>query len=314
MYLYLEEHKSQCQFFLKDLRKDIEGECPDWKTVQIKLNAAFPKQLYFTKVDGQHAFFFINKIDSTKWDFWFKSRNKDEKVERKRIVEMAAKIILEDISKLKYNTDFYEWLDDTDEESWFKDLVPESLRSFLDYLDNLRESNLSRKLFETLNRASKLRICKVNKRFPCRANMSIQEAWTAALAFLKTDDTIREWLDSDENDSDIQTIADATLKDWRTILEYEGFDVRRVIRSVIASHNKWMIENPTEASVVTMRVVAPDGSISTIEYSYREKLTKDIHFLISLFALRGCSWKKIKIKMRKLSLNGKKESRQWLIL
>lgn len=134
LYLYLEKNKSQCQFFLEDLREIIKGECPDWKTLKAKLDVRFPNQLLFKVKFQRHIIFFKNSIDNAMWEIWFKSHSKDREEERKRIVDMAAKIIMEDISTMAYDTRYYELLNENNEDSWFRDLVPESLQSFLEHI------------------------------------------------------------------------------------------------------------------------------------------------------------------------------------
>lgn len=132
--MYLEINKTNCQFFLKDIQKEIGGESPDWRTMKTKLEQAFPDQLHFTLIENDHVIIYKNSIDRKMWKLWFESRNKDANVERKRIVEMAAKIIVEDISKMEQDIHYYNLLDADDENSWFKDLVPSSLKSLLEVI------------------------------------------------------------------------------------------------------------------------------------------------------------------------------------
>lgn len=134
LYLYLAEHRSECQFFLNDVHKEIGGECPEWRTVKAKLEVKFPNQLLFKVINKQHVIFFKNAIDDTMWKLWYEKRGQDRAEERKRIVDMAAKIILEDICTMEIDTHFYDILDPCKEESWFDGLVPSSLRSFLKHL------------------------------------------------------------------------------------------------------------------------------------------------------------------------------------
>lgn len=75
----------------------------------------------------------VRSIDKSVWDNWWSQKKGSTSDERKRIVDMAAKIILEDITSKEYDTNNYELLDAECEADWFKH-VPSSLKSFLDII------------------------------------------------------------------------------------------------------------------------------------------------------------------------------------
>lgn len=134
LFLYLDENKSDCQFFYTDIEKLFGLKGPKFSVVRQKLQEQFPNQLRFTVINEDNVIFFKNSIEDQVWKLWFERETQDRAEERQKIVDMAAKIILEDISALECDTHFYELLNENDEESWFNGHVPSSLRLFLERL------------------------------------------------------------------------------------------------------------------------------------------------------------------------------------
>lgn len=130
---YIQNNEGDCQFSFNEIREKFEGSIavrPTCDSIKNHLNAVFPNRFICKPVKNDLLIKDIKSIDTSVWDSWFAEKNK-KAVERKRIVEMAAKIILEDISKVDYDTEKYVLLDAECRENWFKD-IPPSLISFFD--------------------------------------------------------------------------------------------------------------------------------------------------------------------------------------
>ncbi|XP_018377306.1 PREDICTED: uncharacterized protein LOC108770299 [Trachymyrmex cornetzi] len=113
---YIDQNQSDSQFSLNEIKEEFKGETiPELKTIKSRFNKAYPDEIQFVHLKSDLIILFRNKISKQAWQEWYKNQQQDVELERKRIVKMAAKIILEDIRSTVYDN-----------------CLPESLTNFLD--------------------------------------------------------------------------------------------------------------------------------------------------------------------------------------
>ncbi|KAL1509946.1 hypothetical protein ABEB36_004610 [Hypothenemus hampei] len=113
--------------------------------------------------------------------------------------------------------------------------------------------------------------------------------WEEVVAVLRTVPEISEWFEA-EDPANLKEITRVTLEIWKEATLYQGFDVYRIIKLLRANYQAYM------ASLLEEQVsyeVTVNGTKKTFRYSNNEKLTTDIHFILFLFANRGCSVQKV---------------------
>ncbi|KAG5869205.1 hypothetical protein JTB14_006529 [Gonioctena quinquepunctata] len=129
----------------------------------------------------------------------------------------------------------------------------------------------------------------------CIAKKQSKDAWVSIIAWFKEDADIRLWLDSGDEDVAIKTIDKDTLDKWRSLLLYQGFDIKRVVRIAYKNYEAFTDANKDKEEVFTYPTVV-NGANKVITYSNQESFSSDLHFIITVFALRGCRWDKITVK------------------
>lgn len=100
------------------------------------------------KAYSDHEIKFINvttdiiilfKMSNTMWNKWYNNRNKDPKLEKKRIIAMAGHLVLEDIRNVIYDTNNYT-LPNFSEQNIYEN-IPESLTDFLNIVIKSHKNN-----------------------------------------------------------------------------------------------------------------------------------------------------------------------------
>lgn len=146
----------------------------------------------------------------------------------------------------------------------------------------------------------------------------MEDYWAPIRAWLREDETLADWLDTDDEATNLATLSTATLKDFAAILTYKGFNTddkkinisthkkinfKRIVRIIFTAHNSWMTTNATVADVFKMTYTAPDGTTHTIEHPKRASLARDIHFIILLF-MKGSSlekfWSQSRVEIQRI--------------
>lgn len=159
------------------------------------------------------------------------------------------------------------------------------------------------KLAKTLNKAALLRISSSKSssggpperscKSKCRA-MSTPSYWDDIIAYLKEDPTIRSWLEEDGESEAIRSIAQEDLTHWGEALQYKGFNVVTLLRKIKRSYDTYNeLNTNTEVYTITYQ---KEGRDVKFTYTNKEKLSKDIHILMTIFITRGNSIDKIENK------------------
>lgn len=99
---FIEKNQSVSQISLNEMR-EYTGDFPEMQDIKLHLNKRYPEQIKFLHLKSDVIILFRHQISKQIWRDWYKNQEKDHNVERKRTVEMAGKIILEDIRKTVYN-------------------------------------------------------------------------------------------------------------------------------------------------------------------------------------------------------------------
>lgn len=105
---YILDHKEECQFSITDILENFESD--EWistKYLKLHLHKIFGDDIIIHSSKCGPILTFINRSKKILSDSWYKNRKKDIKEERKRIVQIAAEILLEDIREPFYNTTSY---------------------------------------------------------------------------------------------------------------------------------------------------------------------------------------------------------------
>lgn len=133
---YIEENATESQFSLNEIKKDFGGdEFPSYKTIKSNLDSRYPGEIEFLHPGKDHIILFRHKISKEDWTKWHKyqeNKLKDSEDERRKIVEMAGKIILEDIRNITYDKTSYT-LPNFNRNNIF-DNIPESLTLLLEII------------------------------------------------------------------------------------------------------------------------------------------------------------------------------------
>lgn len=96
---------------------------------------------------------------------------------------------------------------------------------------------------------------------------------------------------SDSTWDELKTLTQAVLSIWKTSTEYQGFDAKALLVSLM---NKHTVGN--NSPLVSSRVEIDDNHSYT--FTNHEAFMKDMTFLIMLFGNRGSNLAKIKTKTR----------------
>lgn len=100
---FIEKNQSDSQFSLNEMREEYTGDFPEMQDIKLHLDKRYPEQIQFLHLKSDVIILFRHQISKQIWRDWYENQEKDHNVERKRIVEMAGKIILEDIRKTVYD-------------------------------------------------------------------------------------------------------------------------------------------------------------------------------------------------------------------
>lgn len=121
------------------------------------------------------------------------------------------------------------------------------------------------------------------------------DIWAPIAAWLNDDPDIKAWL-TDAELNVLKTTEDATLKLWKALTQYQGFDIKHIIRKMIINRKSY------EASAIrldTSIALTVNGKTENFAYTNLETMASDIKFLIFLFAARGSKWEKFTSKSYK---------------
>lgn len=131
---FIDNNCNEVQFSLNEIKEEYSGsDYPCLDTIKNKLREYYPDgQIKFINTGTDIVILFTYKISHQTWKDWYTQQNKDKEIERKRILEMAACILLEDIRKNVYATDEY-IIPNFDENNIFE-LIPESLVHLLSFI------------------------------------------------------------------------------------------------------------------------------------------------------------------------------------
>lgn len=127
---FLDDNDEECQFSLEELMNKIEGDYrPDIKTVKDRLLKKYGSDILIsTSANKKPVVCFKNTGYQILTDSWYQHKSLSEKEERRRIVETAAAIIVEDIRSQVHDTTQYPPPDCFLEEN--ENLIPDTLRAF----------------------------------------------------------------------------------------------------------------------------------------------------------------------------------------
>ncbi|CAH2218497.1 jg2186 [Pararge aegeria aegeria] len=128
---YILSKKMECQFSLKAILANFDGETwPDMQYLKKKLTKTFGDEIVIHSSKEGPIISFTNTCGKILTENWYKNKNRDEKLERLRVVQTAAKIILEDMRSKFYDTNQYPapdcFLEKADSD------IPETLKVLLD--------------------------------------------------------------------------------------------------------------------------------------------------------------------------------------
>lgn len=141
-------------------------------------------------------------------------------------------------------------------------------------------------LEKTLNKAARLRIsCKSKK---C-ANMSY---WQDIVNVLKQDDVLKDWLEADNEATLLEKVSATDMKDWSEFFVYQGFNVIRILRQIKSNYDTYMNDASNAANAFKYKILV-NNKYEEKEYTNRENLSRDLHFLITVFVIRGNNIDKI---------------------
>lgn len=122
--------------------------------------------------------------------------------------------------------------------------------------------------------------------------MAAATYWAPVFAWLREDDTIAGWLTDAEKD----VLSDAQAEDlpiWQAFFQYQGFDIKRIIRNMIRRGNTY-VQNTTLDTIEKTFTIG--GQEKIFLYTNHETLAKDVEMIIFLFAERGNAVQKINAK------------------
>lgn len=120
--------------------------------------------------------------------------------------------------------------------------------------------------------------------------------WDGVISWLKEDKSIADWLDESEVKS-LTALPEEQLELWKVATQYQGFDVKIVLKAMRSSYDSYMKTESHQSSSETLRV---GDESKNFAYSNREKMMEDISFMIFLFSTRGSDWGKVRSKSIKI--------------
>ncbi|KAJ8671046.1 hypothetical protein QAD02_002305 [Eretmocerus hayati] len=131
---YIERNSYECQFSLAEILDKYAGPYKklDFRYIKDKVKNHFGDCMVVFSAPDDYMINLTRNADKILSNEWYKNRNRDPDLERKRIVDTAAKIILEDIRGAYYETDKYPAPSKFFEKA--ESQIPDTLKSFLNTL------------------------------------------------------------------------------------------------------------------------------------------------------------------------------------
>lgn len=116
--------------------------------------------------------------------------------------------------------------------------------------------------------------------------------WQDIIEYLKTDSEVKAWLESDNEATDLEGPNADDVNSWTEFFTYRGFNVLRILK-LLKNHYDAYTTSATTPDLTFSYNVMVNGSLVARVYTNKEKLHRDVQFLITLFALRGNNIEKI---------------------
>lgn len=130
---YMENLESESQFSLNEIKEAFTStDIPDLKIIKLQLQKHYNDNIDFTHSKKDMIILLKHKLNPQTWKNWYKDQKKNPEEEKKRIIEMAGELILQDIRATIYDRDNY-IIPNFNEENIYEN-IPESLVNFLTIL------------------------------------------------------------------------------------------------------------------------------------------------------------------------------------
>lgn len=113
--------------------------------------------------------------------------------------------------------------------------------------------------------------------------------WGPIFDWLSEDPEVAAWLTQAQKDILLDEQANE-LPAWAAAMVYQGFDIKRIVKLMIARSNAYMADQPLAQINVEVKV---NGRNVPFTYSNHQPMTKDVEMIIFLFAERGNTVTKI---------------------
>ncbi|KYN22379.1 hypothetical protein ALC57_05221 [Trachymyrmex cornetzi] len=131
---FLQNNKSECQFSINQIKEDFTNDkdykFPDITTIKNKLYDYYSNEIVCHTYNKDIIILYKTNITKELAEDWYEKRFQNKAEENLRIVEMAAKICLEEIRSSYYINDHYE-VPDLTKENMFNG-VSKTLKAFLE--------------------------------------------------------------------------------------------------------------------------------------------------------------------------------------
>lgn len=155
---YIHNNENECQFSLNDIKEEFSGDIPDYTIIKKKLKEHFMNDIECHTMKNDIIILYKNGIASKKLcQEWYEKKITNIQDERARIVDMAAKIILEDIRSQLYDLTTYE-IPDFNEDNVFKG-IPLTLKTFLSIVCSSHKRNIKSSISKTNKKVATLSHC-----------------------------------------------------------------------------------------------------------------------------------------------------------
>lgn len=108
IYVFLTQHREECQFSMEEILVDYKGEKPTQKWILRKMKEKYKDDIIITCLQNRSPIISFKDIGhKILYDKWYENREQNSENERLRLVKAAAEIIVEDIRSQIYCTDEY---------------------------------------------------------------------------------------------------------------------------------------------------------------------------------------------------------------
>lgn len=112
--------------------------------------------------------------------------------------------------------------------------------------------------------------------------------WESIISWYREDIEINKWLDDSEKDVLIKEDLDE-LEIWKALTTYQGFDPKRIIKLMITNKKSYMQTSQVQPVKKEFEI---GGKKRTFQFTDKETMSKDVKFIIFVFATRGSTWSK----------------------